>query len=234
MAKKTIPTGPIIAREKLNAEAALRKVQRRTEENQTFRGATENFRMLEISGVTFKGENLNNTDFSFSALKDVVFCGCLLGNAKFWFAEIQNVKFIECEAQNLEFHHCILEKLSFFKTVLDCSKFDFSEGDATFENCQMECCEFPSIDMVLTFKHTNAERSEFNGCKLLTLNAQKSNFTRCEMNNSLLKGSFDSCNLTFSEWAGSNCRALQFTNTILRELRTDENTVGMTEENTDR
>lgn len=179
-----------------------------------------NFHNLEVTALTLNGKSITNAEFLYSKITDTVFENCDISYGEFKFAVLENVSFINCKLERSYFNFAVLNGVKFVNCILDGSEFNFASGSAVFENSSCNGAEFNSNTLDIAMQHCSAARCEFNGCSEFSITAEDCNFSRSEINDSVIKGSISKSVLTDAEFNGANGNALVITLSKMRGIET--------------
>lgn len=185
-----------------------------------FRGDSDNFSNIEISGLTLENKNISRAEFNFSKITDAVFCGMNFEGSEFKFTELVNVKFIRCKLERASFEFAAMENVRFEQSILFNSSFDFANGNAAFINCELEGAEFHHAPLKLDIANCSGEQAEFNYCPDLQITAENCDFHRVEFCDSVINGTLKGCILTDADFSGSNGANAVFDECRMRDINT--------------
>ena len=182
------------------------------------RGDSDNFSSIEISGAVLENKNLSRSEWNFSKIENVTFCGINLEGAEFKFTELSGVTFERCKLERADFDFCKMENVTFNECVLYSAGFDFASGNAAFNACQLEGAEFHHVSLKLAISNCSGEQAEFNYCPDLQLTAENCDFHSIEFCDSVINGTLKKCVLSNGDFSGSNGAAALFDECRMRDI----------------
>ena len=225
MAKKSTaknePTLFTPARSVIDAAAAMKMASRCTDYNDS-RSEARNFSCREFNGITFTGEDLSGIDATYSKFEDCVFENCRLSRMTAHFSQWSNCVFKNSDLDNANLSFIAIHDTSFLNCNLDGVDLPFARGNFGATQCMMNRATAQNSVLQLHLCGVNAQCFEANFAHLDLADVSKSNFRRAEFNDSVVKGRFEQCDLSYAEFNRADIRELEIIDSATSRMETED------------
>lgn len=207
-------------RQVLDADAARRLVSKCTDYNAPHNDS-RNFKCIEISGMTFKNEDLSGIEAHYSKFKDCEFEACNVSRIEGYFAEFENCSFKNCDFNNSNLSFAAISNVTFTNCNLDGVDMPFAKGSFSCDNCMMERFTAQSAELKLKLNEINGRGFEANAATL-ELEVTRSNLRSAEFNDGTIKGTISQTDLSRAELNRSDLTELQVIDCAVNGLETED------------
>ena len=205
----------------VNVEEAQRMAGRCSDYNDS-RSEARDFSCREFHGITFTGEDLSGIDTTYSKFEDCVFENCRLSRMTANFTQWCNCVFKNSDLENSTFEFAAIYDTNFFNCNLSGVDMPFARGNFGATQCMMNRATAQNSILQLHFCAVDAQGFEANFAHLDLANVSKSNFRRAEFNDSVVKGRFEQCDLSYSEFNRADIRELEIIDSATSSMETED------------